>query len=153
MRKILTNVLVLGVVLGFLACEAPTPTQPKLNVTQGQLVLSKFVAIGNSLTAGFQSSGLVEEFQLHSYPYLIAKQMGKGDDFQQPLVAAPGIGSTPGKTPLKFVNGNLVADDLTVDPLTLLKNALLPRPYDNLGVPGATLGDVLNTVNAAGAEH
>ncbi|MDQ7054486.1 MAG: SGNH/GDSL hydrolase family protein [candidate division KSB1 bacterium] len=152
MRQVWKYVLVLGITVGLWGCEAKNPSQPSLNISKNQLVLSKFVAVGNSLTAGFQSAGMVEDFQMHSYPYLIAKQMGKGDDFQQPLIAAPGIGSTPGKTPLKFVNGNLVADDLTVDPVSLLKNALLPRPYDNLGVPGARLGDVLNTAVGSQAE-
>ncbi|HHL71208.1 MAG TPA: hypothetical protein ENJ29_01750 [Bacteroidetes bacterium] len=129
-------------------CELEDPSQPSLNIQQNQLILSKMVAIGNSLTAGFQSAGMVEDFQLNSFPYRIAQQMGAGASFQQPLIAAPGIGSTAGKTPLKFVNGALVADDLTVSPLTLLKNARLPRPYDNLGVPGATLNDAISATSA-----
>lgn len=151
MRKFISLFAALALMALMLSCEAENPTQPKLNVTQNQLLLNKYVAIGNSLTAGFQSSGMAEDFQMHSFPYFIARQIGQGSSFQQPLIAAPGIGSTPGKTPLKLQNGNLVADDLTVDPLTLLKNALLPRPYDNLGVPGAALADVMNATNATSA--
>ncbi|RME00684.1 MAG: hypothetical protein D6814_03080, partial [Calditrichaeota bacterium] len=153
MKKIALMVLSLAGLLWFISCEVNTPSQPKLNITPNKLVLNKVVAVGNSLTAGFQSAGLVENFQKHSYPYYIAEQMQKADEFEEPLIASPGIGSTPGKGPLTLKNGNLVAPDVTVDPVTLLENALLPRPYDNLGVPGATLGDVLNTYNAETAEH
>jgi len=149
MKKIIL-LLVLAAIVLFMACEASDPTQPNLNVTVQQLLLRKMVAVGNSLTAGFQSAGLVEDFQLHSYPYLIAKQMGQGDNFQQPLISTPGIGSTPGKTPMKFVNGQIVVEDLTENPMNLLKNLELERPYDNLGVPGADANDVLNTVDASG---
>jgi len=38
---------------------------------------SSYVAVGNSLTSGFQSGGLREDWQRESYPALIAKQMGE----------------------------------------------------------------------------
>jgi lysophospholipase L1-like esterase len=77
-------------------------------------------------------------------------QMGK-TEFEQPLVSEPGIGSTPGLTPLYLDDeGNITQDSLLVNPLFLLKNALLARPYDNLGVPGADLNDLLNTIDASG---
>ncbi len=63
------------------------------------------MAVGTSFTAGFQSGGLVEDFQLKSFPYIIAQQIGKADQFEMPLIAAPGIGSTPGFGSLKFENG------------------------------------------------
>ena len=129
---------------------ARQPAAPQLNVTINELATSKMVAVGNSLTAGFQSSGMLEDFQLNSYPYLVAQQMGK-TEFEQPLIAEPGIGSTPGMTPLYLDDeGNITQDPLEVNPLLLLKNALLARPYDNLGVPGADLNDILNTVDGSG---
>ncbi len=148
MKRLLLIALLLSSVILYSGCDLATPDQPQLKVTRGELATSKFVAIGNSLTAGFQSAGMVETAQVSSYPALIAQQLGK-TDFQQPLIAEPGIGSTPGQTPLRLENGALVSDALTVNPLTLLKNALLSRPYDNLGVPGATLHDVLAATNAA----
>ncbi|MFZ0389761.1 MAG: SGNH/GDSL hydrolase family protein, partial [Calditrichia bacterium] len=118
--------------------------------TKNQLVLTKMVAVGNSLTAGYQSAGLVQEFQKHSYPYLIARQIGQADRFEQPLIAEPGISSTPGVGAMKFENGNIVPRGTYTNPMALLRNATLPRPYDNLGVPGADLNDVLNTVDGSG---
>jgi len=58
----------------------------------------KLVAIGDSSTMGIMDLGLKEDFQLHTYPYLIACQLGIEDDFQQPLVEEPGIGVYPYKT-------------------------------------------------------
>jgi len=151
MKKYILFVLIIGLVA--FSCTLKNPTQPDIKgVTQGDLALTKMVAIGNSLTAGFQSAGLVEEYQLTSYPYQIAKQMGVADDFQQPLIADPGISSTPGVGVLDFnpATGAIEPRGTYTNPMALLKNALLPRPYDNLGVPGADLNDALNTVNGSG---
>ncbi len=105
---------------------------------------SRYVAIGDSLTAGVQSDGLEDDFQFNSFPYLISLQLGI-DDFEQPTVDSPGIGFEPGKTPLMFENGMITRDDLEVDPTILFDNFFLNRPYDNLGVPGAQLVDVEST--------
>jgi lysophospholipase L1-like esterase len=142
MKKLVLLLIVLSFSL-WMSCDVKTPEQPKM------LAFSKMVAIGNSLTAGFQSSGLCECMQPQSYPNLIARQMGIAAEFEQPIIAQPGIGSTPGKGHLELVNGKIVAPDLTVPPAEMLLNALLPRPYDNLGVPGAMLRDVLHATDAA----
>jgi lysophospholipase L1-like esterase len=141
MKKLVLLLMVLSLPW-WIGCDVQTPEQPKA------LTFSKMVAIGNSLTAGFQSSGLCECMQPQSYPNLIARQIGKAAEFEQPLIHEPGIGSTSGKGHLELVNGKIVAPDLTVPPTAMLLNALLPRPYDNLGVPGATLRDVLYATDA-----
>ena len=43
----------------------------------------KLVGIGDSSTMGIMDLGLKEDFQLHTYPYLIACQLGIEDDFQR----------------------------------------------------------------------
>ncbi len=142
MKKLVLLLIVLGLSL-CVSCDVKTPEQPQVQT------FSKVVALGNSLTAGFQSSGLCECMQPQSYPNLIARQMGKAAEFEQPIIHEPGIGSTAGKGHLILENGKIVAPDLTVPPQAMLLNATLPRPYDNLGVPGATLRDVLNATDAA----
>jgi len=142
MKKLVMVLIVLGLSL-CISCDVKTPEQPQVQT------FSKVVAIGNSLTAGFQSSGLCECMQPQSYPNLIARQIGKAAEFEQPIVHEPGIGSTSGKGHLELVNGKIIAPDLTVPPQALLLNATLARPYDNLGVPGATLREVMNTTNKA----
>ena len=76
MKKILILILIAGMTF-FFACEPDQPAAPQLDVTINELATSKMVAVGNSLTAGFQSSGMLEDFQVNSYPYLVAQQMGK----------------------------------------------------------------------------
>ncbi|MEK7484023.1 MAG: SGNH/GDSL hydrolase family protein [Planctomycetota bacterium] len=118
----------------------PTPS------SQEELVLRKFVVIGDSLSSGYQSGGLSEEFQINSYPNQMARQMGKESEFEQPIVNFPGIGGTLGRTPLRFENGIIFDEPLLVDPFSLLDNITLTRPYDNLGIPGAALFDTQNTL-------
>lgn len=146
MKKILILILIAGMTF-FYTCTPDQPSAPTLNVLKNDITIA---AVGNSLTAGFQSSGLMEDFQMNSYPYLIAQQMNNSK-FEQPIIGAPGIGSPADMTPLYLdQDGNIVQDSLLVDPIYLLKNALLPRPYDNLGIPGADLYDLLNTIDGSG---
>ncbi len=103
-----------------------------------QVDFSKYVAIGDSLTAGFMSGGLVADDQQYSYPALLARQFGI-TDFEQPWISQPGI-------PTQLVLQSLVPDvvlnrdhdgDGTDDAPGQPFNLFLPRPYDNLGIPGA----------------
>jgi lysophospholipase L1-like esterase len=105
-----------------------------------QVDFTRYVAIGDSLTAGFMSGGLVQSAQVNSYPALIHRQAtGSDTGFQQPLVSAPGI------PPLVQL--------VSLSPLVLTRlpgqgqpiNLNVPQPYNNLGIPGATLADILNT--------
>jgi len=149
MKKILILLLLIGMTL-FSACDPDQPSEPKLNVLKNDITIA---AVGNSLTAGFQSSGLMVDFQMNSYPYLIAQQMNNSQ-FEQPIIDEPGIGSPAGMTPMYLDSeGNIKQDSLIShgiqNPLVLLLNLLLERPYDNLGVPGADLNDLLNTIDGS----
>jgi lysophospholipase L1-like esterase len=115
--------------------------------TQGVL-LRKIIVMGDSLAAGMQSFGLERDFQENSIGFLISRQVGKHVDFEQPLIAPPGIGIIPGTTPQTFENGQIILNELTVDPVTLLLNPELARPYNNLGIPSANVNDVINTVSS-----
>src|SRR5437763_2213071 len=60
-----------------------------------QVDFNNYVALGDSLTAGFWSGGLVETVQVNSYPALLHRQAtGSDAGFEQPLVGAPGIPAT-----------------------------------------------------------
>lgn len=115
-----------------------------------------YVAVGNSLTAGFQSGGLRSEWQRQSYPALLARRMGS-PDFQLPLIDTPGIGSRriAGQTtiPLFLDATGTIATRLLGRPVTeLLSNSRLERPYNNLGVPGATTLDFLQAHDSGSAQ-
>ncbi len=124
-------VLVLALVL-----LAPAAWSPARAQDTGQADFSRFVALGDSLGAGFTSGGLVEGAQKNSVPALLVKQ-ATGRTIEQPLVSEPGIPSLlqlQGLSPLRIVPLPGLGHPL---------NALLPRPYDNLSVPGFRLGDAL----------
>jgi hypothetical protein len=76
--------LYISLVAGLAACkpsvQTPTPTH-------GSADFSKYIAVGNSLTAGYADGGLYLDGQENSYPSIIAKQMASvgGGAFNQPL--------------------------------------------------------------------
>ena len=107
-----------------------------------QVDFSRYVALGDSLTAGVSSNGSVVTFQQNSYPALIARQAGISG-FQQPLVSEPGL------PPLLYLAA-LNVTPFGISPTIAVKpglgsptNATLATPYNNLGVDGFALSDVL----------
>jgi lysophospholipase L1-like esterase len=109
---------------------------------------STYVAFGDSLTAGFESNSLVATHQARSYPAQIARQGGAGD-FQQPLISEPGI--PPELALLSLLPSPVIAPKSSS--LGLPVNLLLPRPYNNMAVPGATSVDLLTRTTDAGGLH
>src|SRR5438132_12195434 len=55
----------------------------------GGAMFQRYVAIGNSITAGFQSGGINDSTQRQSYAVLVGGVMG-GDRFYYPSLNAPG---------------------------------------------------------------
>jgi lysophospholipase L1-like esterase len=103
-----------------------------------QVDFTNYVALGDSLTAGFVSGSLMNWYQERSYPALLAQQAGS-PVFEQPYVSEPGIGPifelvslvpTPVIAPVGLIPG-------------LPTNAEYPYPYNNLGIPGADLYDMI----------
>lgn len=131
-RPLAVSALVLG--LSVSAAVVPARAQDT-----GSADFTRFVAIGDSLGAGFLSGGLVRGAQEESVPALVALQ-ATGASIQQPLVSEPGI---PAILRLQSLS------PLVVAPLPGIGQPLnlnLPRPYDNLSVPGLRVGDALRTV-------
>lgn len=120
--------LLLGLVVALAAAGA-----------SAQVDFSKYVAIGDSLTAGYASGGLTKYYQDHSYPLIIARQAGVGASFQQPTVGAPGIGpvlrlDALAPSPKLVPSGTSYGTPL---------NAQLAGSYNNLGIPGLRANDTL----------
>lgn len=141
MKKILKTIaLIAGVVLILSACDEYNKlTAPTLDT--GSANLSRFVTIGNSLTAGYLSGSLFESAQKYSYGKLIADMLGSS--FEQPLVSDPGTG---GRLEIETLEPfSLSTNPNTGNPL----NLNYPAPYNNLGVPGAFVYDILNATNSS----
>jgi hypothetical protein len=85
-RSYLHIFLVTGL-LGFAACKTSINTPAP---SRGTADFSRYISVGNSLTAGYADNGLYREGQLNSYPSIIAAQMQKvgGGTFTQPLFSA-----------------------------------------------------------------
>lgn len=76
--------------LALFACLLFTSCDPEIDApsaSAGEADFTKYVAVGNSLTAGFADGGLYREGQLNSYPAILAQQfeLVGGGDFVQPL--------------------------------------------------------------------
>jgi lysophospholipase L1-like esterase len=111
---------------------APAAAQPSF---------TRYVAVGDSLTAGFTNGSLVLTHQAASWPLLLARQAGVGSaNFQQPYMTDPGI---PAELALLSLLPTPVIAPKSTD-LGLPANYSLERPYDNLAVPGATSVDVIS---------
>jgi hypothetical protein len=111
-----------------------------------QVDLSRYVALGDATTAGLTNGGLMDCYQLNSWPKVLADQAGVGDEFEMPLISTPGLPQLFQLVGIDVIAGQLVPTIVRVglEPGNP-DNALLPRPYNNLAVPGATLFNLLFT--------
>ncbi|MBD0257754.1 MAG: G-D-S-L family lipolytic protein, partial [Cytophagales bacterium] len=130
--------------------DAPAPTT-------GTVDFSRYVAVGNSLTAGYADNGLYRAGQLNSYPNILAGQLrlaGGAAEFRQPLFPenqANGTGYlalaglTNGVPTLTPVPPQAVRGRTTPDPLHNPPGVLLTKytePIDNYGIPNIRVADV-----------
>jgi lysophospholipase L1-like esterase len=99
---------------------------------------SNTVFLGDSLTAGYQSSSLLDTQQVHGWAPLVAKQASF--NIIQPLIAYPGA---PNVLQLVSVGPPPV---ITTAPGTTTGRDNFATQVTDLAVPGALLNDVLNTV-------
>jgi len=141
-NKNITYLIIALVVLVFYlsgCSEDDVVVTPPPPFSPGTADFTMYVSIGNSLTAGFQSNALSKRDQKYSFTDIISNQTQR-TTFEQPLIKDPGIG---GRLRLLSLPSNIVSEP-SVDPTdpSSNENILLPRPYNNLGIPGAILFDM-----------
>ncbi|MGE5346303.1 MAG: hypothetical protein ACM3JH_10135 [Acidithiobacillales bacterium] len=109
-----------------------------------QADFSTYVSIGDSLTMGITDACLVEHGQRDSYPAVIARQASNAA-FEQPLVSEHGLGGCMYLKSLLSPTGTLdpVFGNWPSDGVPL--NLTLARPYNNLGIDGFKIHDVVAT--------
>jgi hypothetical protein len=121
---------------------------------RGSANFTNFVALGDSYGAGFESGSLNERHQPWSWPAVVARQVGytfcpAGSTtptptcFAQPLVSFPGIGPELQLTSIVPTPSIVPASGLGTPLMTGLQ-----RPYNNLSIPGATVGALLTLTGA-----
>jgi hypothetical protein len=133
----------LGIVLGAAACNNDVLFH---NTTEDPVhpMFTRYVAMGNSITAGFQSGGINDSTQMQGYPVLLARQMHT--PFFMPLLNKPGC--TP---PIVDVFRQTVVPGATPVPGCGLLETQNPAPpyYNDVAVPGATSEDPLSNIAAS----
>ena len=143
--KRMTVVVGLTLTIMYASCTPDYPNAPNGSFSSGTADFTKYVSIGNSLTAGYQNGGLRDVFQTNSYPRMIAAQLGV-DMTYNPFPDSGTAGSlfygNPAFSPTTG-SPNLIGSVTSTAPT----NSLQPTPYENLGVPGAFLYDFLNATS------
>jgi len=118
------------------ACENDSLLSPE---PPAEDLFTNYVALGNSITAGFQSDGINVQTQQASYAVLLAQQMGTS--FTVPELNLPGC-PPPLTNPL---TGERVGGPDA--PECALRATPPPRRINNTAVPGAAVLDALNNLD------
>jgi lysophospholipase L1-like esterase len=134
--------------LGLASCQADIDAP---SASAGSANFGRYLAVGNSLTAGYGDNGLYLEGQQNSYPSMLAQQFAQagGGAFTQPLFTADQAngsgylrlaGFTAAGTPITApVTTNLAIRGGTVAAPLYTR---YDTPINNLGVPGIRLADI-----------
>lgn len=139
MTRTAWRLLVLACVLPLLVgCEDESLIQSDAN----DAIFERYVALGNSITAGFQSSGINATVQQDAYPVLLAEQMNTR--FEIPALEDPGC-----PPPLTNVlTGDRVGSG-TGPGTCLFRASPIPTELNNVAVPGATIASATDASAAA----
>ncbi|HET7039780.1 MAG TPA: hypothetical protein VFH97_07820 [Gemmatimonadales bacterium] len=111
------------------ACDNESLNPPAEDPDLVNALFARYVAFGNSITAGFQSGGINDSTQERAYPVLLAAQMGTG--FNVPLLNQPGC-----PPPFTNVFTQEVVGGPTAPPCAL-RQADIPDYLNNVAYPGA----------------
>jgi lysophospholipase L1-like esterase len=127
----LTRVAAVSAVVALAACSSDKkllgPTTP-----MGGEIFKSYVALGNSITAGYQSGGINDATQRQSYAFLLAGRMGT--QYHYASLANPGC-------PAPIINFNTQARPAGAPPCALRVPSSITDILNNVAVPGASSYD------------
>ncbi len=161
MKTLFKNIGILGAAsIALISCDpkidTPTPS------VEGKIDVSNYIAIGNSITAGYASNGLYLEGQKVAYPVLIAQQfkLAGGGEFNAPLFAAnesdgtgylrldgflsassPILTSVP-RDPDAVAGKSAFAYNASLNPDSIILKPYVGSTNHNWGVPGIRVADI-----------
>lgn len=131
---------------GFASCEPEFENDVDADYTSGDANFSSYVAIGNSLTAGYMDGTVYKSGQMNSYPNMLSQQFSLvgGGNFTQPSYADDidnlgglTLGGIPiGDTRL-VIDASEGRPENLVGSSTIEVSNLQMTAYNNAGVPGA----------------
>ncbi|MEA1784711.1 G-D-S-L family lipolytic protein [Arenibacter sp. GZD96] len=149
MKKYVAYVALFGLL--FVSCSddddvvVVDPNPEPTDFTAGSANFSNYVAVGNSLTAGFSDNALFIDGQTASFPNMLAGNFALvgGGPFTIPFMADNLGGATLGGQPilgnrlfLNFASGSPAPTPVSGTGTTEISN-ILTGPFNNMGVPGA----------------
>lgn len=128
---------------GLVSCEPEFENPVEANYSAGEANFSSYVAVGNSLTAGYMDGTVFKSGQVNSFPNLLAQQFAQvgGGAFTQPSFAedtndSGGILGVPGFGTRLILNASAGAPQPLNKPITITTTPQATA-YNNMGVPGA----------------
>ena len=150
MKKFLSTLAICALL--FVSCSdddpavetTPTDSTP-ITYTSGSADFSNYVAVGNSLTAGYSDAALFVDGQTNSLPAMLASNFALvgGGDFNIPFMSDNLGGASLGGTPilgnrlvLSFASGSPTPTPVEGSGSTEITNTL-SGTFNNMGVPGA----------------
>ncbi len=149
MHPLRLSLFAAALTLGAASCKPDLDQAP--TASKGDADFSRYIAVGNSLTAGFGDNGLYLEGQLNSYPAIMAKQFAEagGGAFEQPLFTEAQRNGT-GYLRLDgfMADGSPILGSVTTQLAVRNLGAAIPLytqfpgPINNLGVPGLRMADI-----------
>ena len=146
-RTVRFSAAVLGLVVAAAACNNDKLNRPFAN-TPVDALFDRYVSMGNSITAGFQSGGINDSTQQQSYPVLLARAMRS--PFFVPRLTNPGC---PPPYTNVFTGARVTPTGFPTSTGTscYLRNIpSVPPPYvSNTAVPGAEVEDLFNNLDTA----
>jgi hypothetical protein len=129
-----------GLALLVAACHNDELFTPSVPQYAGGALFQRYVAMGNSITAGFQSGGINDSTQKQSYALLLAGRMGS--PYYYPSFTPPGCPPpidtlfTASGTPHRVGGGTAAT--------CFFRSPSIPPFLTNVAVPGATTFDPFN---------
>jgi hypothetical protein len=154
--------------LTFVACTTkeeeviiPNNSSDGLPLTAGSANFSKYVAVGNSLTAGFSDGALFIEGQKTSWTAILAEQfkLVGGGEYKIPFMgdnlggfSAGGI-QFPQTGVRTFWNGCAPTAVAGISSTVLGASIAANGPYNNCGIPGAKCIDLVNSSFVASSPY
>jgi lysophospholipase L1-like esterase len=128
--------------IGFAGCEPEFENEVNAAYSSGEADFTRYVAVGNSLTAGYMDGTVCRVGQTYSYPNLLAQQFALvgGGAFTQPSFAEDvnnlgGFAGSAGSTRLVIDAAQGRPEPIAgTSTITLTPQA---KAYNNMGVPGA----------------
>ncbi|MGE5748716.1 MAG: SGNH/GDSL hydrolase family protein [Gemmatimonas sp.] len=137
------RILIFGAIIAAAGCEkVDTGTNP----SESGADMSKYVAMGTSISMGFASDGVVSSSQQSSWPRLLANDAGV--TFTLPLIDSPGC-PVPFASPLgslkRIDNSSVLLTSTTCAP----NSAGVVLPTQNVSVTGQTTTEAVSSTPSA----